>query len=118
MKPNSSAMKQIIHSAMKPPTDSTMRSDTRRPPSLIRNCAFGCTSWCTSRRPWRSSIITRATFRPPTVEPEQPPITASVISPIGAMLDQVSKPCTAKPVVVIADTAWKVAKRSDCTSVA
>jgi len=59
-------------------------------------------------------MITRATFRPPTVEPEQPPMTATIISSIGAMPAHASKPLTAKPVVVIADTTIKVPKRSDC----
>ena len=112
-----SRTKHSIQIAMKPLTDSTTLSDTRLPPIFTTNCAFGCTSCLISRYPCRSTITTRATFSPPTVEPEQPPTNARPTMISGAGPVHSLKPGTANPVVVIADTTWNAARRNAPTTV-
>ena len=72
---------------------------------------FGRKERATLRAAARIAITMRTTLTPPAVEPEHPPTNIKIISSIFAGGSHRSKSAEVYPVVVMIETAWKVALR-------
>ncbi len=80
------------------------RSGNALLPNLILYTALGCTKRFSSRIPCKLSSNTRITFKPPPVEPAQPPMKLESTNKTGKKRGQSAKEVVVKPAVVEIET--------------
>ena len=90
-----------IYITKKPLTLSNIFSSIILSENLTSEIAFGCKSLFNSLYANLKSNITLITFKPPAVEPEEPPINIKIIRITFEEVDHFSKSAVAKPVVVM-----------------